>query len=255
MKKRHKILIAILIVLFVLPVFLNRSYSKDQGKLSIPVLMYHSISNDEKGLFSVKKDTFYEHMKYLKDNNYETLTLEELYNHLTNEIPFSDKSVVITFDDGYADNYVNAYPILKEFGLKATIFQITNYIDSGSSFLNSDQLKELSSNGIDIESHTTDHSKLAKLSKDDRLKKLKESKDLLEKLLDKKVDYIAYPFGKYNKEVIEDVKEAGYKMVFTTRMGFSNINNGLYELKRVFISGYTGIERFEKRIRNEFEEM
>lgn len=255
MKKRYKILIAILIAVFVLPGFLNPSYSKNQKDFSIPVLMYHSISKDEKGLFTVPKDTFYEHMKYLKDNNYKTLTLDELYSHLTNEIPFSDKSVVITFDDGYTDNYENAYPILKEFGLKATIFTITDYIDNSSYFMNSDQLKELSLNGIDIESHTTDHSKLDKLSKEDRLENLKKSKNTIEKLLDKKVNYITYPFGKFNKEVIEDVKEAGYKMALTTKRGFANISNELYELRRVFISGHMGIEKFEKRIMNGFEEM
>lgn len=212
--------------------------------------MYHSISNEEKGLFKVPKNTFYEHMKYLKDNDYKTLTLDELYDHLINGIPFSEKSVAITFDDGYSDNYKNAYPILKKLGLKATIFTITDYIADNSYFMSKNQLKEVALNGIDIESHTTNHPKLDKLSQEDRVKTLKKSKDAIEKLLDKEVKYIAYPFGRCNQEVIDDVKNAGYKMAFTTKMGFANMSSGIYELKRVFISGYADVKRFEKKICN-----
>lgn len=250
MKRRHKIIMAILIVALVLPGFLNHSHSKTENDFSIPVLMYHSISNGEKGLFKVPKNTFYEHMKYLKDNDYKTLTLDELYNHLINGIPFSEKSVAITFDDGYSDNYKNAYPILKKLGLKATIFTITDYIADNSYFMSKNQLKEVALNGIDIESHTTNHPKLDKLSQEDRVKTLKKSKDAIEKLLDKEVKYIAYPFGRCNQEVIDDVKNAGYKMAFTTKMGFANMSSGIYELKRVFISGYADVKRFEKKICN-----
>jgi len=250
LKKIYKIIFPILIIVFVLPGFLNQSHSKSEKESSIPIFMYHSISENEKGLFKVPEDNFYKQMKYLKDNGYNTLSLDELYDHLTNNIPFLDKSVVITFDDGYSDNYKNAYPILKEFGLRATIFTITDYIEGSSYFMNSDQLKEVALNGIDIESHTTNHSKLDKLSKEDRARNLRESKNTIEKLLDKEVKYIAYPFGKYNKEVIEDLKEEGYKMAFTTKRGIANSNNGLYELKRVFISGYTNIKKFKRKIEN-----
>ena len=252
MKRRHKIIIIALIIVFILPGFLNHSYSKTENEFSIPVLMYHSITKDEKGLFKVPKDKFYEQMKYLKDNNYKTLTLDELYNHLINGIPFPEKSIVITFDDGYSDNYENAYPILKKFGFKATIFTITNYIANkdGTYFMSKDQLKELELNGVEIESHTTNHPKLDKLSKEERIKTLKNSKDTIEKLLNKEVKYIAYPFGRCNEDVIEDVKNVGYNMAFTTKMGLANMSSGVYELKRVFINGYTNLNRFAKKIGN-----
>lgn len=254
MKRRYKFIIPtlVLVIAFVLPGFLNYSHSQDKNDFSIPILMYHSISEDERGLFKVSKDNFYKHMRYLKDNGYKTLSLDDLYSNLTKGVPFSDKSIVITFDDGYSDNYKNAYPILKEFGFKATIFVITDYIADKSYFMSKDQLKEVNLNGIDIESHTTNHSKLDKLSKEDRVKNLKESKNSIEKLLKKEVKYISYPFGKYSKEVIEDLKDGGYKMAVTTKGGVANISvsdiDELYKLKRVFISGYTDVKGLRKKI-------
>lgn len=99
-------------------------------------------------------------MKYIKDNGYTTLTPKQLYNFFVENKPIPKKSVVITFDDGYLDNYKYAYPILKEFNLKATIFVIASNIDKDNRCMTSKQLKELQNNGIDIESHTFNHEEL-----------------------------------------------------------------------------------------------
>ena len=256
MKKRYLAIVILLIFIscvFGLP---NYAHSKKNDKLnhnirqSIPVLMYHSITDKENGLFKVNKNTFYEQMKYLKDNNYNTLSLDEVHKHLVNNMPFNDKSVVITFDDGYRDNYKNAYPILKKFNIKATIFVITDNIDKNSYYMNSDELKEVSLCNVDIESHTTNHSKLDKLSHSERIKVLKDSKRCLSVLLNKDIKYIAYPFGRYNDEVIKDVKEEGYAMSFTTKIGLATTSQDLYELKRVIIPGYMSMGIFKKAVNN-----
>ena len=96
-------------------------------------------------------------MKYIKDNGYTTITLNQLYKFIAENKPIPEKSVVLTFDDGYVDNYLYAYPILKEFNLKATVFAISKTIDKRKNYMTSNQLKELQANGIDIESHTLDH--------------------------------------------------------------------------------------------------
>ncbi|NMM61622.1 polysaccharide deacetylase family protein [Clostridium sp. P21] len=215
---------------------------------SVPVIMYHSIDYEEGNELRVPKEKFREQMKYLKDNGYTTLTLEELYNFMYNNKPIPEKSVVLTFDDGYKDNYENAYPVLKEFAFKATVFIITNCIDKDKGFLTSAQLKEMDKNGVDIESHTLGHDKLSELPYDKQVETLKGSKDVLEKLLNRKVKYIGYPYGKSNSETVKAAKDTGYNMAFTTESGWSNKNQGIYTLNRVYISANHSIKEFERRI-------
>nr|WP_243108726.1 polysaccharide deacetylase family protein [Clostridium rectalis] len=229
----------------------NRNFSGDNIKYNdkgIPVLMYHSIDYEEGNELRVSKEKFKEQMEYLKKNNYTTLTLNELYDFFINNKPVPEKSVVITFDDGYKDNYINAYPILKEFSINATIFVVTNNIDKDNNCLTSDQLIELNNNGIDIESHTANHDDLPTLSYENQLKTLKESKTFLEKTLKKEVPFIAYPYGKWTDLTTKAVKEAGFKMAFSTSGTWSDKTDGIYTLDRVYISGNFQLDEFIRRI-------
>lgn len=216
----------------------------------VPVLMYHSIDYEKGNELRVPKELFKKHMKYLKDNGYTTITMNEFYKFINDNKPVPRKSVVITFDDGYKDNYVNAYPILKEFGFKATIFVITSNIDKEKRCLSSAEIKEMNENGIDIESHTVNHDKLAKLSYDKQMQTLKASKDSLEKILNKKEEYIAYPYGSWNENTINAVKSSGYKLAFVTESGWSNKNQGVYTLHRVYISANHDVNEFKRRVTN-----
>lgn len=217
---------------------------------SVPVLMYHSIDYEKGNELRVPKEKFKEQMQYLKDNGYTTLTFDELYNFLINNKPIPEKSVVITFDDGYEDNYSNAYPILKQFGFNATIFVITNAIDNEKAFLTSAQLNEMEQNGIDIESHTLAHDELNKLPYDKQVETLRGAKEFIEKKLNKEVKYIGYPFGKWNDDTIKALKETGYTMAFTTVGGWSNKSQGIYTLRRVYISANHDINEFKRRLTN-----
>ncbi|EKS4345979.1 MULTISPECIES: polysaccharide deacetylase family protein [Clostridium] len=217
---------------------------------SIPVLMYHSIDYEKGNELRLPKEQFKEQMKYLKDNGYTTLTLNELYNFLEKNKPIPEKSIVITLDDGYVDNYTNAYPILKELGLNATVFVVTSNIDKDKRTLTSEQIKEMDEAGIQIASHTYNHDKLDDLPYEKQLQTMKKSKDDLEKILNHKVDFIAYPYGKWNEESIKAAKDAGYKMAFTTQGGWSNKQDGIYTLNRVYISSLKGIDNFKDRITN-----
>ena len=131
---------------------------------SVPVLMYHSIDYEKGNELRVPKEVFREQMNFLKQKGYTTLTLNELYNFFINNKPVPDKAIVITFDDGYKDNFENAFPVLKELGFNATVFVITSTVDTDKNYLTSKQLKEMDANGIDIESHTVNHEQLDKLT-------------------------------------------------------------------------------------------
>lgn len=222
----------------------------------IPVLMYHSIADNSNVTNSASKsiilppEVFKEQMQYLKDNGYTTLTLDELYNFLEKDKPVPEKSVVLTFDDAYEDNYTNVYPVLKEFGFRGTIFVITGGTDKIGAYLTSGQLKEMDANGMDIESHTVNHEDLDKLSLEKQEQTLVQSKQFLEKLLNKKVDYIAYPSGLYNKFTEQAAKNAGYTMAFTINSGWANKNTNILFLNRVFVNSLKGFDQFKERLTN-----
>lgn len=99
--------------------------------------------------------------------------------------------------------------------------------------------------GIQIASHTYNHDKLDDLSYEKQLQTMKKSKDDLEKILNHKVDFIAYPYGKWNEESIKAAKDSGYKMAFTTQGGWSNKQDGIYTLNRVYISSLKGIDNLK----------
>lgn len=202
----------------------------------VPVICYHYIGEDPSGKspLIISKEKFREHLKTIKDNGYTTLTMEELNDYLFKDKPIPQKSVVITFDDGSIDNYTNAFPILKEFNVKATMYVISGYINT-SEFLTGEQIKEMSDYGIDIESHTVSHSKLSTLSYEEQLKELKDSKEAIENITGKPIIAVAYPEGKFNEDTKKATIEAGYSMGFTIDRGYADRSDNAAELNRICV--------------------
>lgn len=202
----------------------------------IPILMYHSIAYQKGNILRVPQDKFTAEMKWLYDNGYKTLTLDELYDGISKNKPFPEKSVCITFDDGYNDNYDSAFPVLKQYKFKATVFMISDKIDDAyDGYLTSAQLKEMDKDGMQIECHTVDHKDLDTLSYKKQLSELTDSKAKLEALLGRKVDYIAYPSGKYDDNTIKAAKQVGYKICFKMNGGIGKIGDNVYEFPRTFV--------------------
>jgi len=217
---------------------------------SVPVLMYHSISYEKDNPIRLPVKIFEQQLKYLKDNGYYTISLENLYEYFMTDTKIPEKSVVLTFDDGYKDNYTAMFPVLKKYNFKATIFVITSSIDKDPNSMTSKQLLEMEKYGVDIESHTVNHENLKDLSKEKQLATLIKSKKVLEKMLNKKVNFFAYPFGGYNANAIEAVKEAGYIMAFSTDGRWSSKSDGILQLHRVYISSFHDMEEFKNRVTN-----
>ncbi|WP_027634636.1 polysaccharide deacetylase family protein [Clostridium hydrogeniformans] len=221
------------------------------NSIGVPVLYYHSIyDNPKKDELIVSKEMFREQMKYLKDNNYKTLTLTQLQEYIRDNKEVPEKSVAITFDDGWGDNYENAYPVLREYGFNATIFVITSMVDNHHLYLKSKEIKEMSENGIEIGSHTVNHDNLIEISKEKRKKTLEDSKKSLEDIIKKQVTSIAYPFGTYNNDVLKDSKALGYTLGFTTDKGWGNGKNDLFKIKRVYVNGNANMDVFKERLNN-----
>lgn len=220
-------------------------------ELKIPILMYHYIEDktgDRYAELGVPKDKFEKEMQIVKDSGYTPASLDELYDFMENKKPFACKPILITMDDGYRDFYNNAYPVLKKFNFKATVFQITDVID-GPAYLTKDQIVELSKSGIvDVESHTGSHKELATLPYNVQYDELKRSKEKLEKITGKKIYYIAYPSGSYNSDTLKAAKELGYRLALTTKEGFASKKDSFYELKRIYISNKYDLNQFKKII-------
>jgi peptidoglycan/xylan/chitin deacetylase (PgdA/CDA1 family) len=229
------------------------SSTKPGGKTTtkIPVLMYHSINFDPKNpqnILRVPKDKFAAEMKWLHDNEYTTLSLDELYNAVSNNKPVAEKSVVLTFDDGYGDNYDNALPVIKQYGFKATVFMISSKVgDSKNGYLTAAQIKEMDKNGMHIECHTVHHPDLSTLSYNQQYNELSKSKADLEALLGRPVDYIAYPSGKYNSSSIKAAKAIGYKLCFKMNGGIASISSSRYEFPRAFVG--EDLQDFKNRVK------
>ena len=192
----------------------------------VPVLMYHAVSDNPWGdttLF-VSIKNFELQMKYLYDNGYIPLFLSEI-----DSAKNYDKPIVVTFDDGYKNIYDYAYPILKKYNVKSSFYLITDWMD-GDTYISPEMAVELDKSKLfEIGVHTKTHVKLGTLDYDTQYNEIIESKNTLEKLLNKKITTIAYPYGSYNTDTINITKSA-FDYAVTVESGF-NYSNKLDRLR------------------------
>ncbi len=198
-----------------------------------PILMYHSISEGNR--LRVPREEFRSQMAWLRENGYYTLSPEEAFLVLTENRMPSEKCVWLTFDDGYTDNFTEAYPILKENDMKATVFMIGKSIDKGH-HLTENQMMEMSGNGISIESHTINHLELNRMTAEQQEAEMVQSKGLFDRILDQDTTVLSYPVGRYNEVTLRLSEEAGYKMAVTTEPRGASREQGMHALHRVRIS-------------------
>jgi len=221
----------------------------------VVVLMYHSIGDGDL-FFTVKREEFERQMQYLKEEEFNVVSLRKLEEYLENRsIP--PKTVVITFDDGYKDNFLNAYPVLKKYNLPATIFVATGEVGKSKNLrgcefemLSESDIKELDNLGlISIEPHTVNHLKLAKLSEEEVDYQIGESKKALESILEKTCQYFAYPCGSYNDTVLSVARKFGFKLGFTVEKGKVKVSTDKLLMPRNSIDSQVNFDEFKNIIR------
>ena len=202
------------------------------------VIMYHDIKTKPLNQFDVTVQDFCSQLDWLNENGYVTLSLEDFVSCLNNGEKFPSKSVIITFDDGYNGIYNYAVPELRKRGMKAAFCIITSVIDktdSTSPHVTSQELREIAENeDFSIASHTLSHPHLNKLSPEDRVRELGESKSILEALTGRSVNVIAYPYGDYDADVIESVKLAGYEAAFAVQDRGLYSESPRYSIPRIY---------------------
>lgn len=219
---------------------------KDINEIKIPILMYHSISdNDPNNGLLVPVNQFDEQMRWLSENGYTTMLMEEVLSaYETGLVP--ERPIAVTFDDGYSDNYYDAYPILKKYNQNATFFVITKGIDDGY-YMDLGMLKEMQENGMAIENHTYDHREMNKISTEEQMKSIGKGKEDLKEKLNADSNIFCYPVGRYNEDTLEILKGLDIKVAVTTNNGISDIGDGLLTLDRVRVSPMS-LSEFIKKI-------
>lgn len=218
------------LVLILICIIFKLLFFSQQG---IPVLNYHQINNQDHNALTLSTSEFAAQMKDLAEEGYTTITPDQLLDYLQHETTLPEKPVLITFDDGYKDNYFNAYPILKQYKFNATIFLISSLVNKDH-YLSWQEIQEMNSNHILFEGHTFSHPHLNEI-KDEKIlqQELLDSKKDLEKNLGYKIDYLAYPYGDYDQHVISMVQKYGYRAAFTVHLGSDMDKDNPYTLNRV----------------------
>lgn len=197
----------------------------------VPILAYHRVYNDGE-CYSISPEEFDAQMRYLSENGYSAVSLSEMMNAWEGKGQIPAKPVVISFDDGYADNLAAALPILEKYNFKATVFVATSLVGD-EDYLTWDQINELKARNTEIGSHTVSHVALAELSKPERDSEIRNSKAELEQHIGSQVEFLAYPFGSYDAALPEILQQAGYRGACTGVPGQNIIATNPYLLKRV----------------------
>ncbi len=221
------------------------------------VIIYHSI--DRSGsCISMAPAEFERQMGFIKDAGYAAITLSELLEGF-NKGKEMDNSVVLTFDDGFRNNYEAAFPVLDKFGFKATIFLATGYLgkkcgwDKRSDIpdlplLDWEMVKEMDRSGIDFQSHTVTHPHLTEIPDKKIREELRISRKAIEDRLGKSCAILCYPYGEYDAKVIEVVKEEGFSAAVAIRPE----KEGLFSISRVGSGHLTSRMAFKAALKGTF---
>jgi peptidoglycan/xylan/chitin deacetylase (PgdA/CDA1 family) len=219
--------------------------------LKVPILMYHYVSEPPEGAdkyrisLSVHPETFRQQMQYLADNGYSPVTLSDLSLAIVNKHELPPKPIVITLDDGYRDNYENAFPVMRELGFTATIFVATDFVDRGDpNHLTWDMIKEMDAAGIRFEPHSKTHPDLTEHDRDFILYQIKGSGETLEAHLGYRSRYFAYPSGRYNDEAIQVLSDLDYWGAVTTQDGVWHGFDDRYVWTRVRVINSLSLANF-----------
>jgi len=221
------------------------------------ILMYHSVGENNL-FFNVESKEFIRQIEYLKRKKFNIISLSQLVEWIEKKQVIPKKTVVLTFDDGYQNNHSNVWPILKEYDFPVTIFLAVDLIDQkiGDSqkivldMLNWPQIQEMDQSGlIDFQPHTLTHSELSQINPMEAKREIEESKRIVQEKLNKKCNFFAYPRGNFNQEVVDILKESGFKAGLTIKSGLVSENVDLFKLPRQSINSKTNFEEFKTKLK------
>jgi peptidoglycan/xylan/chitin deacetylase (PgdA/CDA1 family) len=223
-----------------------------RSPMRVPILMYHYIRNppdyaaDRIGWgLSTSPDDFRTQMNYLAEHGYHPVTLTALRAYLRDGETLPDRPVVLTFDDGYADLYTEAFPVLKKHHFKAVAYIVSGFVGRAGVNVTVDQVREMDRYGIEIGAHTVDHVDLTEAAGSLGFE-VNGSKAALETIVGHPVLDFCYPSGRFNSQVVQAVQAAGFESATTTESGATHSWNDRFTWSRVRVSGSESLDDFVK---------
>jgi peptidoglycan/xylan/chitin deacetylase (PgdA/CDA1 family) len=198
--------------------------------VKIPVLVYHSIRPHTKGeskaqdIYDVTPELLESELVYIRDHGYTTITFADVIANFDDNTSLPKKPVILSFDDGWRNQYEHAFPLLKKYGMKGTFFIFTNpLMHHNPRWVSWGEVREMDKAGMEIAGHTHTHPFLTKLTTDVELdKEIGASKKFIEEEIGHPITVFAYPFGEKNPQVEHAVKRAGYVLARTIVSGVWN---------------------------------
>lgn len=219
-------------------------------KSNIVILCYHSVSSDN-WRFSINYSSLVKQIEYLRSQGYNFITLDDVKKFIDDEIEITKPSVVISFDDGYSD-LIQTISLFKKYNIQPTLFLLANSknanrqeLETERPFLNKEDIQLLEKNGWDIQCHSGTHADLSRIDKNSLKQEVSLAKKEIETYLNKKISYFAYPKGRYNEKVLNEVKQAGYKMGLSMDDDFISPKTNIFAVPRVGIDRTHTITEFK----------
>ncbi len=211
-----------------------------EQSVNVPVLMYHAVSDNMWGIdeLFVSPASMEEQLRYLVDNGYEPIWFSDLA-----ELEQYEKPVILTFDDGYDDNYTELLPLLRKYNVKATVFMIADAMGMQHK-MTEEQVREMADSGlVSIQSHGLTHADMDAMDEETLIRELGESQRILTRVTGRQPSVLCYPTGRYSDltlEVAERYYNFGLKMVG----GQYNTADDPFLVSRYYVSRYTGLDSF-----------
>lgn len=268
-KHSNMILFAVIFVLTLISIInsLTSIYATSslvkEGKVCVPVIMYHQVKTKDLGKDVISPQEFENDLKYLAENNYTTITMSQLIAFVYDGVELPENPIILSFDDGYLSNYINVFPLLKKYNMKIVLSIIGKSTDDFSKVVDNnidhahitwEQVKEMSESGyVEIQNHSYNLHKISK-NRYGSGQKDNESFENYEEVLTNDIVLLqnkvtettnstpstyVYPYGKYNNNTDEILKKLGIKATLSVKYGVNIFDRNnpnpekLFGLKRI----------------------
>lgn len=208
-----------------------------------PILMYHKIGGGN-GRYSVSVEKFAAQMKWLKENGYETVSVDQIAAAVRGQAALPPKPIAITFDDGWRNQFTLAKPILDQYGFKATFYLVTNYLSSTTTFMSWQDVAVLNAEGHWIGSHSVSHASNTRLNAAQLTFEITKSRDVLAQHIGKPITTYAYPYGATNKFTQGMVQQLGFSHAVGVVSHWQQKPKDLYNLHRIEVNGAYSMAAF-----------
>ena len=230
----------------------------------IPVLMYHRLGdahNDWERKYCVGPARFSEHMHMLARAGWRAVNIDNFFSWLDGGAELAEKSFLLTFDDGFLGVHEHAAPVLTELGWPATVFLVTQLIGRRDTWCEASNpsratyplmdvphIRELCGMGFSFQSHTRSHADLPTLDDGALHDQLAGAREDLQIVLGENIDYLAYPYGRYDARVLHAAQSAGYRAAFSVQPGFNRRDIDRFRLRRLDVFGTDSATALRRKI-------